>query len=239
MKAYWYQHKNIGDTLTPIIVEHFTGQKVIRAKKTTHGKLLAVGSIMNALTYRDIVWGAGVIKETDKFPLAKYAKFLAVRGKLSEKILGVDIGVYGDPALLLPLIYNPKIEKKYDIGVIPHYIEKNEPVFRLLNGELLEEKPNRKIIDVEQDWKLFIDEVLSCREIVSSSLHGIIIAEAYGIKAYWVRPTNKVIGDGFKFRDYLTGTGREEQGPGEFPPIKNLVEIQANLINSLLKHYGR
>ena len=235
MKSYWYQHKNIGDTLTPIIVEHFTGQKVECVDRKTHGKLLAVGSIMSALTYRDVVWGAGVMRETDKFPLAKYAKFLAVRGKLSEKILGVEVGVYGDPALLLPLIYNPKIEKKYDVGYIPHYVD--TPFFPGIINVM--DNPKYQIIDVLKPWKEFIDKVLECKTIVSSSLHGVIIAEAYGIPAKWEVYSNKVIGNGFKFRDYLTGTGREEQGPGEFPPIKNLVEIQANLINSLMKHYGK
>lgn len=228
MKAYWYPHSNIGDTLTPIIVEHFTGQKVEWVDRKTHGKLLAVGSIMSALNYRDVVWGAGVMRETDKFPLAKYAKFLAVRGKLSEKILGVDVGVYGDTALLLPLIYNPKIEKKQKIGWIPHYIDQD-----ILKIE------NIDFIDVLLPWKKFIDKILECEEIRSSSLHGIIIAEAYGIPATWIKGSKKILGDGFKFRDYLTGTGREEQGPGEFPPIKNLVEIQANLINSLMKYYGK
>ena len=226
MKAYWYKHNNVGDTLTPIILEHFLGKKIKWVDRNESGKILAVGSIMSALRSGDLVWGAGVMRETDKFPMAKDCKFLAVRGKLSEKILGVDVGVYGDPALLLPLIYNPVIEKKYDVGYIPHYVDKS--LFEYKN-----------IIDVELPWKEFIDRVLECRSIESSSLHGLIIAEAYGIPATWKVYSNKVIGNGFKFRDYLTGTGREEQGPGEFPPIENIVEIQISLINSLKKYYGK
>lgn len=108
LKSFWYQSKNIGDTLTPVIVKHFTGQDVVFTHRNDRGKLLAVGSIMKALRIGDTVWGTGIMRETDKFPNAGKCKFLAVRGKLTEKILGVNVGVYGDPALLLPLLYQSK-----------------------------------------------------------------------------------------------------------------------------------
>src|SRR3990167_1725638 len=163
------------------------------------------------------------MRDTDLFVQTPNCKFLAVRGKLTEKILGVNVGVYGDPALLLPLMYKPDTTKKYKVGTIPHYAEKDEKVF----------KEAGKIINVQQNWKTFIAEVVSCDEIISSSLHGIVIAEAYGIPATWIKPTSKVAGNGFKFRDYLTGTNRDGRGEGLFPPIPNLREIQDGLLTAL------
>lgn len=244
--AHWYKSKNLGDTLTPIIVEHFTGRKVQFVERNSRVKLLAVGSIMKALRPHDTIWGAGVMRKTDTFPMARFAKFLAVRGKLSEKIIGQNIGVYGDPALLLPLIYNPKIEKKHNIGLIPHYVEKNEPVFKRLGNDC-------PVIDIEQDWKSFVDELLTCEQIISSSLHGCIIAEAYGITAHWIKVSDKVLGDGFKFYDYISGTDREFPPPFipkkvsdfkalyHFPTLwgDKLKEIQDKLISVLQKEYGK
>lgn len=238
IKSFWYISRsigkhNIGDTLTPIIVEHFTGKKVEFVEREEKEKLIAVGSIMQAMRRNDVIWGTGVMRESDKFEFTKYCKFLAVRGKLSEKVLGIKCGVYGDPALLLPLIYNPESVTAYDVGYIPHYIDKVNFFLKNIVGK------NELFIDVEGDWKKVIRQIKSCKKIVSSSLHGIIIAEAYGIPAVWEEYSNNVIGNGFKFRDYLTGTGRDPQSPGAFPPIGNLKEIQNKLIDSLQNYYGK
>ena len=211
----------MGDALSPVVVSHFFGEGVELAKRNERGKLLGVGSVMKALRAGDTVWGTGVMREFDKFPMAESCRFLAVRGKLSEEVLGVKVGVYGDPALLLPLIYDPVVDVVHEVGVVEHYVEKG-----LYKGEGFR-------IDVEQDWKGFVRDVKSCKRIVSSSLHGLVIGEAYGVPVEWVVLSDKVIGSGFKFRDYLTGTGRSVQDPGVFPRIKDLKGIQDKLIGAV------
>ena len=63
---------------------------------------------------------------------------------------------------------------------------------------------NYKVIDLHtKEVKSVIDEITSCMRIVSSSLHGIIVAHAYGIPALWVQ-NNYVDTDGFKFYDYFS-----------------------------------
>lgn len=229
LKEYHHPENNIGDTLTPIILDWLKIPHQ-RAKNGDSGKFLGVGSILGVAKENDVVWGSGFIKDL-KFEKPKGLKVLAVRGKLSEEILQVDCRVFGDPALLLPLIYNPKIEKTHRTGAIPHYVDVDEPVFKEFKEE------GYFMIDVRQDWKSFIDQVLSCKSIVSSSLHGIVIAEAYGIPATWVKPSKNVIGDGFKFADYLTGTGRKPMfNGGRFPPINHLKLIQDRLIQSLTEY---
>ena len=228
MNAFWIQSTNVGDTLTPVIVEHFTGVKLKHVPETHEGKLIGIGSTMLAIRPGDTIWGTGIMRDSDTFPLASQSRFLAVRGRLTERILGRDVGVYGDPALLLSLMHKPDTTKKYKVGVIPHYAERQEPGLAQLSKEV-----DYKIINVNLPWQEFVDEVVSCENIVSSSLHGIVIAESYGIPATWMKLTDKVAGDGFKFRDYLTGTGREIQEPGKFPPIPNLKEIQDGLLKAL------
>lgn len=229
IKAYWWPAKNFGDTLTPIILEWVLGEKVEFAKRSDGGKLLAVGSVMIAARPNDVVWGTGSNRPGFFYNLQK-TKFLAVRGPLTRKQIKGDVPeIYGDPAILLPLIYSPKIEKKHRVGIIPHYVDK----------PIVAERPE-KIIDIQADWKTVIDEILSCDFIISSSLHGLIVAEAYGIPAAWVKLGEKIRGCEFKFNDYILGTGRKERNPdikitgAEFlSEIENLASMQENIIMAL------
>ena len=145
IKAYWYNKvPNVGDSLSPVIISHFLGRKVEWVDKNYTPKLLAIGSIMKALRHNDVVWGSGVMSANHKFGDLSDCKFLAIRGKLTRRILNIDCSNYGDPALLLPLIYNPDVEKKYRVGIVEHYVDKN-----LYKGE------GHKI-DILQDTKSFI-----------------------------------------------------------------------------------
>ena len=58
-----------------------------------------------------------------------------------------------------------------------------------------------------RDWKNFIDEIVSASFVISSSLHGIILAEAYGIPCVMLKDTES--DDFFKYEDYYRSTGRK------------------------------
>jgi hypothetical protein len=49
--------------------------------------------------------------------------------------------------------------------------------------------------------------------IVSSSLHGLIIAHAYGREAAWLKFSDRPLGDDFKFRDYWASIGWPDHAP--------------------------
>lgn len=53
------------------------------------------------------------------------------------------------------------------------------------------------------DIELKTNEILSCKKIVSSSLHGLIVAHAYGIPAIWQKFSDNIFGDDIKYIDYL------------------------------------
>lgn len=231
MKVYFLNdgHNNAGDMLSQPILEHF-GVNFEPCGRKIRGKMLAVGSVMSALRANDVVWGTGCIR--DKIiESPPGARFLSVRGPRTRSLIaGGDVpGVYGDLALLLPLVYDPTVEKKYKVGVVPHYIDK----------DIVEQKDGQHWIDIQADWHKVVEEIKSCEMIISSSLHGIVIAEAYGIPATWVRYSNRIIGGDFKFQDYFLGTGRPEQRKGWLiPPIDGLEERKNKLISVLKNHYG-
>lgn len=218
---------NCGDMLTQPILEHL-GYSVDITDRNDTGKLLGVGSIMTALRPNDIIWGTGCIREA-QIKAVPSCRFAAVRGPLSRAMIkGARVPeIYGDPALLLPLLYDPQIEQIHDVGYVPHYKDRGL-------------QPEGYWINITNDWHDVVDGIKSCKTIVSSSLHGIIIAEAYGIPAVWAKYSDMVIGGEFKFQDYFLGTGREKQILNNtIPQIENLEEIQRKLQEALWNTLGK
>lgn len=209
---------NFGDALNPWLIRKLTGMEIINASKSFNFRNKPVYSIVGSVLDRSrfdnmIVWGSG-FKSKDSKVKIKPAKVLAVRGPLTRDNLieqGIECpSVYGDPALLLPQIYNPDIPKKYKIGIIPHYVDKKTQLLKSLTNT---SDVSFKIIDIEDDIESFIDNVLSCELIVSSSLHGLIVADAYGIQSLYIRFSDKVSGGNFKFKDYMLSVGRTDYEP--------------------------
>lgn len=220
IRSFWWRSNNFGDTLTPIVMEYL-GYDTQYVDRDETDKLIAIGSILHTVKKGDIVWGAGLNKED--IIDAPEANFLAVRGPYTRsKIRGAEVPeVYGDPALLLSLIYKPEIEKLHKVGVIPHYADK--PFVKI--------DKDMHYIDIQSPWQMVINDILSCELIISSSLHGVIVAEAYGIPAVWALFGDRVVGAEFKFHDYFLGTDRGVYDPFMvLPPIENLAEIQRRLL---------
>lgn len=200
--TFWYRgDHNFGDQLAPFVLQAVTGELPIWVSRHYRGKVLGVGSVIHNLQDGDVVWGTGALRNTPVEPRPT-ARILAVRGPLTRKLLHADVPeIYGDPALLLPRYYDQAQEKVYDVGVVPHYVD--NPFMRL------PQDPSILIIDVQADWRQVVDGIRKCWSIVSSSLHGLIVAEAYGIPATWVSAGDRVRGGSFKFHDYYLATGRE------------------------------
>lgn len=209
-----YQHpttKNFGDTLSLPILAGVTGRPVEGVDKGVTGKVLAVGSVMHCMRPDDYVWGTGV-QEDRRYSGAR-TRFLAVRGPISRSSIdrATVPAVYGDPALLLPRVYDPDVEVVHDVGVVPHYLD--AALSREMNGEALH-------ISVKRDWRHVVRQIKSCRRIIATSLHGIIAAEAYGIPVVWAASYSRnLVSVNLKFQDYFLGTGRECQRPGVLDPL--------------------
>jgi len=97
----------------------------------------------------------------------------------------------------LPLIWPRQPTGKYELGVVPHYTD-----YRCAVGKFWGQR-NIRIVDVMNPFERVVDDICACRAVISSSLHGLIVAHAYGIPALWVKFGDGVIGGGFKFRDYF------------------------------------
>jgi pyruvyltransferase len=232
IKLFWHKTRNFGDALSPDLVGFVSGKEVEFAPKEEQ-KTLAVGSIIHSAKSGDIVWGSGSLRPV---PIdGTGIRYLSVRGKLTKSLISnAEVpDVFGDPALLLPLYYDNKVEVTHDIGLVPHYVDYE--TCREIAGEYPQ---GTKIINVLRPWREVVDEIRSCRSIVSSSLHGIIVSEAYGIPATWAVWSDRLIGGRWKFDDYFSGTGRAGIEPfTPIPKIGNLDEIQKGLVESFGRVY--
>jgi pyruvyltransferase len=168
---------------------------------------LALGSIFFALSDNDIVWGSGFLNAKHiQFALScGEVNYLAVRGPETRKLLMQHNlacpEIYGDPAILLPQLIRNDIKKKYAIGVVPHFSHYQYFLKIIGNDDV-------KVINVENSLPDVIRNILSCEIILSTSLHGLIIAEAYGLPALMLIMDKPLHGDLFKFEDYFHSTNR-------------------------------
>lgn len=199
--AYWWQgdgFKNFGDQLTPYLLEKLSHRPVVRAtRKAKRPYIAAVGSILEHVREPATIWGSGIIRRDSV--LKRPRRITAVRGPATRERL-LELGyetpaVFGDPALLLPYIYQPRPRERMPVGIVPYCFDFEE-VRR-------EAPPGVPVIDVKRPVEEVIDAICSCRRIISSSLHGVIVAHAYGIPAVQAVFSDRVYGDGVKYEDYF------------------------------------
>lgn len=242
----FYQIKepyNLGDSLGEVIINFLLSKKGLDidciVSKTKHFN--CVGTNIQGSYQNSTIWGSGIFPPQSKFEYF-FQKFSfrkldirAVRGPLTRSVL-LRYGhncpkVYGDPAILLPYIYNPTLEKEYDYLVIPQFVDEME--FR-------SKHPNCRMISMNtNNYKNVIDEIVKSKVVYSSSLHGIILAETYKVPAIFFRTLPKH--RDFKYLDYYYSTGRydiklsnsfEEAKSLPIPNVPDLSSLQHELLKS-------
>lgn|GEM_PF-693857 len=206
---------NFGDVLNPYVVEKLSGRPPRYVPK---GRcILAIGSTIKFATQETVVWGAGTARMSDR--LNPKAQYRAVRGPLTRRRIlesgGACPEVYGDPSWFLPRLYRPaEPEVRYRLGLILHH--GNAGDVTAADGVKLVSVLRGSYEELER----FIDELHECECVLSTSLHGLIVAHAYGIPARWCEVpdgANRVPGDGTKFHDYLLSVGLEPEPPLPLP----------------------
>lgn len=213
MKVWWPNTPkpgNLGDILTPYFMAK-DGVEVERVSQGEPGKVLGIGSTVRFAQEGDHVWTSGTPwPTTSDTPSHGHpgAIYHALRGPLTlsaARLAGV-VGrrqaiPLGDGALCLPHYYTPKSIRAGGLGIVPHYADlphrdqwpPHWELARLIS-------PLRGPYEIED----FVDEVVSCERIESSSLHGCVVAEAYGVPWEYVPIDggSRVNGRDFKFADF-------------------------------------
>ncbi|ATE60896.1 polysaccharide pyruvyl transferase family protein [Thauera sinica] len=194
---------NFGDHLSRIVVARVLGTRgmTLDDEVGQAARLLAIGSILHFAGDGDIVWGSGINgKVPESSFTARRLDIRAVRGPLTEEFLrrrghAVPM-VFGDPALLVRHLFP---ERFRPTGERPYVFVPN-----LHDLKLVADSPH--VVSPLAGWNTVIAEILKARLVLASSLHGLVIAESFGIPARYVRLSETE--NLFKYLDYYYGTGR-------------------------------
>lgn len=207
---------NLGDALSAVMVAAVSGRGIRHTPMQARGRRLsAVGTIGHSLQGGEIhVWGTGCSnyanplsrgEEKRLYTVPPDTKLLvhATRGPISWKLLtGASPGqdaVYGDPVWLLPRFYSAPAKKTAELGVIIHLSELADRDYEAHpKPELL-----RYVVPASLQGQVRLintitpvtaagmrermNDILSCKRIISTSLHGLVFAESYGIPCLYIQ----------------------------------------------------
>lgn len=223
LRGFWDQDRggrNFGDALTAVLFDRFAGVRVEWAPPE-EAELFGIGSALEAVPhgFTGVIFGTGKMFASSTIDLRR-ARVYALRGALSADRARATCDLLADPGLMAGALRPDSTEPDIALGWIPHYADR-----RRLPGER---------IDILGPVAETVALAARCRRIRSSSLHGLVLADALGIPSAW-EPHDRVLGEGFKFRDYASGFG-ETIEPGEWrqaPP--DLVERKVERLRRALE----
>lgn len=198
-RAFWWRGRpNFGDALAPVLLERFAGVRASWAPPE-QADVVVIGSIATMLPPRFAGAVLGIGTARDVWVDLSRARVYALRGPLTAAAAGVarDV-VLGDPGLLAGCLLDTWPDPVHELGVVPHWQDRS----------LAPRFPGALVVDVGRPPLEVIAAIASCRRIVSSSLHGLVIADALGIPRRW-ETFPRVQGGGFKFRDYAASIGQD------------------------------
>jgi pyruvyltransferase len=215
LKAYWWRPTggpfnsltgpvNFGDELGAVILRYL-GFRVHRVP-FAEAEYLLTGTMLDSAEVENpnlTVIGSGsghTHKSEHNFNV------LAVRGKLTADNLGVDVPL-GDLGLLASVIWE-KESPVYEIGVVRHCVDKDDYPFADI------------VIDATEPADTVVKKISSCRVVLSSSLHGCIVADSYGIPNMRIARDDVITGN-WKWLDHETAL------------TKPLKEVQDQLLDVL------
>jgi len=234
--GYWWRGRpNFGDLLTPLLLAHFADLQVVWAP-VAEASFVCVGSVLEHLPqgWSGTILGSGKLKAESQIDLSR-ARVLALRGPLTAQcVKGVRRGfVLGDAGLLADELV-PVVEKKHALGLVPHWSDttlEHRPEFQRYAPVVI--RPSEDPLEV-------IRKIGECRKIISSSLHGIIVADAFGIPRR-IEMTERFAKEGgdFKFRDHCAAVGVPFQVGVTQEPSRYKVQDRQHELFDVLEEFGR
>ena len=230
IKLYYARLANMGDLLNELVVSKVFDVQVER-RSFLDGELSAIGSHLGMYTYHGgplmraqqlingfrfpkvYIWGTGFIKygEEKGHFFKRDMDFLAVRGELTrqrvEEMTGKSLDIpTADAGILAPMLMEKMPEKRYELGIIPHLCDLNDPQVQ----ELLESYEGSVMINVKDEPLAVLDQIAQCKRILSSSLHGLIVADSLAVPNRHLVFGDRLKGDGYKFDDYYSAYGLKD-----------------------------
>jgi pyruvyltransferase len=194
MRSWWCLYgdgKNFGDVLTPYLYEYFTGRQLQFVPSIAQAELVGAGSVAHEVPafYDGLLLGTGSMwPHSHHLPRAQV---VALRGRRTESVIGRQAPLLGDIGIVLNTMFTPTYKK--DLVVVPHLADK----------QLVTAYPGADVISLSDHPRVVMEQMRHYNRVVTSSLHGLIAADALGITHKWV-PSKEVLGGDWKFQDYAS-----------------------------------
>lgn len=204
---------NLGDALSPVIVSALSGLPIVHRHFDSKSERFAcVGTIGQEFKGGTAhFWGTGI--DAYKNPIDRQLKryhrppdtafrIHALRGPVSAQTFrreGIEAPeIYGDPVWFLPSLIKPSPVQSCELGIVVHLTELSEQKATASTHESIlrykipsELATNLCIINtlIEPTFEAIeqkVKEITACKRIISTSLHGLVIAEAYKIPCLYL-----------------------------------------------------
>ena len=233
--VHWWNHvKNFGDLLSPWLVNKISGKDVVFVEQYERN-YTTIGSIIGHATKNSIIWGTGAfglerVRDASFSGRKMFdpdAKYLAVRGPLTRNLLEVNgikcPRIYGDPALLVSRYHkiNANRDVQYEAGLVLRWSERGR-----IKGDL-DDRVKLIFLDTD-DVEATLDAIASCKRAITTSLHGLIVSDSYGIPNAWI-DSDTPTGLEFKYWDYLISVGKVRK-----PSLMSLEGVHLHSLEDLL-----
>ncbi len=210
LKLYWWNAKpNFGDELSRLVTAHAAGRDVVHAPPK-EAEIFALGSIMQFVrrtfrgggfgVERPVIWGTGMMKAIGP-DFVDAVEIAVLRGPITASLLGVQTERFGDPGLLTAEAIGEVPEREERIGLILHHAQLGDARVQ----DALAREPRLHYIDVQGAADVVCREIATCAHVISSSLHGLIVADSFGIPNTWLDPMDHAR---MKYYDYAAAIGR-------------------------------
>lgn len=217
VNLYWWRPSgnriNLGDEISPLIFRHVFHRDAIWADVNACDAI-GVGSIFypRKASRRKrkrplFIWGSGTLE----CRTCEYSDLSIVIGALrgprtAGAIRGCPEIPLGDPGLFVGEIFKKAEGGGDGIGIIPHHSVRKHPDVKRLAESV---GARASILDfTDPDIKKTLDTLSRCNFVISSSLHGLIFSDSYGVPSlFW---NDFGVDNEWKFRDYFEGVAREE-----------------------------
>lgn len=216
--CHWYPNswsENFGDFSTFPILDAMGYDAAPFPSSDPGTRFLGCGSLIDVpwLAHRPeekrIIWGSGIHCKMEQD--VRNCEFHAVRGPLTRRACGLpDDMPMGDPVLLLPMLRERKFSGGGGVAYIPHWLQrwsvKTSP--ESLGADFLIDITHKR----EDFWAVW-EKIQTADFVLTSSLHGAIVAETLGIPWSLCLVGKERVECALKWRDWIGYLGLPDKTP--------------------------
>ncbi|GGH24232.1 Polysaccharide pyruvyl transferase [Cribrihabitans marinus] len=217
---WWKAQPNFGDELSPRVVAHLSGRPVVHAAPGDC-EMLALGSLLQVMSRnfarpraygsKPVIWGAGLLHPAPKRFVGN-VEIALLRGPVSAALLDIPARGFGDPGLLADEVFPASTPRRDRIALVPHHSMMGDPALE----RVVASNPALHLVDPRADAESVCAAISGSCHVISASLHGLVVADAYGVPSTWLRPGAQ---SHLKFHDYAASVGRAMVAPIELDEV--------------------